>query len=336
MKQLAEIQHIESIIESYHKSDLSSKVLCQVPSDGESFPIYWLSLGNQALDLPSVTFVGGVHGLERIGSQVVLAFLETLLQRLNWDLSLVDILQGLRINFVPIINPVGMLNHTRANGQGVDLMRNASVECHEKSIWLVGGHRISPLIPWYRGKADEPMQLEAQILCDFISSEVLPAPFSLVLDCHSGFGFHDRIWFPYAKSRRQPIKHLGEICCLRKLFMQTYPYQNYHFEPQSQHYLTHGDLWDLLYQESLKDNNIFLPLTLEMGSWRWIRKNPLQLRKSLGLFHPMKQHRINRVLRRHLVLMEFLLHAAYSYSNWLSGRNIDEFRKQALESWYHE
>ncbi|PKM10917.1 MAG: hypothetical protein CVV13_11155 [Gammaproteobacteria bacterium HGW-Gammaproteobacteria-3] len=34
---------------------------------------------------------------------------------------------------------------------------------------------------------------------------------------------------------------------------------------------------------------------------------------SIGLFHPIKPHRINRVLRGHLVLMEFLLHATLSY-----------------------
>nr|WP_305907010.1 hypothetical protein [Methylomarinum sp. Ch1-1]MDP4519727.1 hypothetical protein [Methylomarinum sp. Ch1-1] len=121
---------------------------------------------------------------------------------------------------------------------------------------------------------------------------------------------------------------------MRKLFQQTYPYQNYRFEPQSQHYLTHGDLWDYLYQQSLDSDTIFLPLTLEMGSWRWIRKNPLQLRRSLGLFHPIKPHRINRVLRGHLVLMEFLLHATLSYQQWLNKSHTREMERQALALWY--
>lgn len=333
---LSELRQIETIIQQDNKHYLSSEILSQITFKNQSLPIYALSLGSTAADAPCITFVGGIHGLERIGTQVVLTFLETLLMRLHWDLTFENILQHVRIIFLPLINPAGMINHTRSNGQGVDLMRNAPVDCQEKAVWLGGGHRISRNLPWYRGKQGEPMQSEAQTLCDFITREVLPSPFSMVLDCHSGFGLHNQIWFPYAKSRIEPIKHLGEVYYLRKLFFQTYPYQNYRFEPQSQHYLTHGDLWDYLYQQSLSHKNIFLPLTLEMGSWRWIRKNPLQLRKSLGLFHPIKPHRINRVLRGHLILMEFLLHATLSYKKWLNESHTQKMARQALELWYHE
>lgn len=160
------------------------------------------------------------------------------------------------------------------------------------------------------------MEKEAQTLCDFICRELLPSPFSLVLDCHSGFGYLDRIWFPYASSRKECIDHIGEVYYLRKLFQQTYPYQNYCFEPQSQHYLTHRDLWDFLYLISLNQNKTFLPLTLEMGSWRWIRKTPMQIFNQLGMFHPIKPHRVNRVLRGHLILMEFLLQNFYSMPSY--------------------
>ncbi len=180
------------------------------------------------------------------------------------------------------------------------------------------------------------MEQEAQVLCDYIRNSVLTTPFSIVLDCHSGFGVHDRIWFPYAKSRKEPIKHLGEIYHLRKLFFQTYPYQNYCFEPQSLHYLTHGDLWDHLYLQSLSLNTVFLPLTLEMGSWRWIRKNPLQIFNLLGMFHPIKQHRLHRVLRGHLILMEFLVRATLSYQHWADHSEHQDLTQQAMELWYSE
>lgn len=329
-----ELRQIEAIIHESNPAYLRSKVLCQVPCGDDRLPVYALTLGSSAADVPCVTYVAGIHGLERIGTQVVIAFLEGLLERLKWDRVLAEILQRVRINFLPIVNPAGMLNKTRANGSGVDLMRNAPVDSHEKTILLAGGHRISSVLPWYRGKTDDPMQPEAQALCDFIARDVLPAPFSLVLDCHSGFGFHNQIWFPYARSRREPIKHLKEVCYLRNLFMQTYPHQDYLFEPQSQHYLVHGDLWDFLYLKSLGNGNIFLPLTLEMGSWRWIRKNPLQLRQLLGLYHPIKPHRLNRVLRSHLILMEFLLHATLSYQNWLNQGDAAELEQQALALWY--
>ncbi len=334
MKYLEELQKIEQILETDNQQYLTSEVLCSIPFHGAELPVYAISMGNHSPDLPSMTFVGGVHGLERIGTQIILTFLEMLLTRLQWDITFADLLQRIKINFIPLVNPVGMLNHTRSNGNGIDLMRNAPVDSEEKTVWLGGGHRISPRLPWYRGEAEKTMQAEAQCLCDYVSKHLFQSPFSLVLDCHSGFGMHNQIWFPYAKSRRQAIKNIGEVYFLRQLFFQTYPHQNYRFEPQSQHYLTHGDLWDYLYDQSLANSNIFLPLTLEIGSWRWIRKNPLQLTQSLGFFHPMKPHRISRVLRGHLILMEFLVHASLSFEKWLNASHTDLMKEQAIELWY--
>jgi len=335
LKQIPELHKIESIIKWSNKAHLSSKVLCHMPCEDDLLPMHALTLGNiKQDDVPCITYVAGIHGLERIGTQVVITFLEGLLERLEWDQVLVDLLQKVRIHMLPLVNPVGMYNNTRSNGNGIDLMRNAPVDSHEKTIWLGGGHRISPLLPWYRGKNGEAMQPEAQALCDFVTQEVFSAPFSLTLDCHSGFGYRNQIWFPYARSQLEPIKHLKEIYYLRNLFMHTYPNQDYVFEPQSRHYLVHGDLWDYLYQQSLQSNNIFLPLTLEMGSWHWIRKNPLQLRQLLGLYHPIKPHRLRRVLRSHLILMEFLLHVTLSYKKWLSKSQTPEIEKMARTLWY--
>lgn len=63
--------------------------------------------------------------------------------------------------------------------------------------------------------------------------------------------------------------------------------------------------------------SIFLPMTLEMGSWLWIRKNPRQLFTRHGIFNPIKEHRIRRVLRRHATLLEFLTRAAFGAQRWL-------------------
>ena len=54
-----------------------------------------------------------------------------------------------------------------------------------------------------------------------------------------------------------------------------------------------------------------------MGSWTWVRKNPLQGLSALGRFNPMKPHRLRRTLRRHLPLLDFLFHAAASHAAWL-------------------
>ena len=58
-------------------------------------------------------------------------------------------------------------------------------------------------------------------------------------------------------------------------------------------------------------------MTLELGSWLWIRKNPRQLLSRHGIFNPIKAHRIKRVLRRHADLLDFLTRAAYAAPSWL-------------------
>lgn len=329
---LPELAQLEQLIAGAPAA-LRVEVLTQVPHMSTKLPLYALALGNPDPGLPAMVLTGGVHGLERIGTQVVLAYLQTLLQRLPWDITLRHALQQGCIYFLPLVNPAGMANGWRANGNSVDLMRNAPVECSEGAAWLVGGQRISRLLPWHRGRQDK-MELESQALVDFIKRELFGRPFSLALDCHSGFGRTDRIWFPYAKSRQQPIAHLAEMARLRQLFLQTYPHQNYIFEPQSQHYLCHGDLWDYLYDLSAQHNTMLLPLTLEMGSWNWVRKNPFQLLSSLGMFHPVKPHRVKRVLRSHLILINFLIDATLSYRNWLPLSQPEVLLQETRALWY--
>jgi hypothetical protein len=54
-----------------------------------------------------------------------------------------------------------------------------------------------------------------------------------------------------------------------------------------------------------------------MGSWTWVKKNPRQLFSRLGIFNPILEHRQQRVLRRHLPLLEFVVRAAVSHRRWL-------------------
>jgi hypothetical protein len=285
--------------------------------------------------VPAIGFFGGVHGLERIGTEVVMAYLRSVVHRLQWDQPFRRQLESVRLLFVPIVNPGGMWLGTRANPQGVDLMRNAPVEAGERVPFLVGGQRISSALPWYRGRAGAPLEPESQALCDSVNAELLSRRFSLAIDCHSGFGAHDRVWFPYARSH-EPIAHLAEMHALKEIFFQTYSHHQYVFEPQSLQYLAHGDLWDYLYLQSLQDaQRVFLPLTLEMGSWLWIKKNPRQLFSRLGIFNPLIKHRQQRVLRRHISLLDFLARAAASQALWLPGREARAMHQaRALQEWY--
>ncbi|WP_035054582.1 M14 family zinc carboxypeptidase [Andreprevotia chitinilytica] len=335
---LPELAEFEDII-------LQSGPLLRVKQHGEvavgsaRLPLYSASLGSEKPDAPVLGFFAGVHGLERIGSQVLLAFLRSLLVRLRWDSSLQRKFETIRLVFMPLVNPAGMALGTRSNAEGVDLMRNAPIDALEKTPFLLGGHRISPKLPWYRGKPDAGMARENLALCKVVQEELFCSPFSIALDCHSGFGLCDRVWFPYAYTRT-PIQHLPEIHALKSLFDQTYPHHPYVIEPQARQYLTHGDVWDYLYQLSRQpgtgvSGRVFLPLTLELGSWLWIKKNPRQLLSLLGMFNPVVPHRRQRVLRGHLLLLEFLVRAVHDNARWLPDEieRIDHLRL-AESLWY--
>jgi hypothetical protein len=105
-----------------------------------------------------------------------------------------------------------------------------------------------------------------------------------------------------------------------ELFKKTHPYNLYKIEPQSDSYLINGDLWDYLYDKHYQKHGvsgqIFIPWTLEMGSWIWVKKNPSQIFKSTGLFNPILPHRYKRMMRRHWGLLEFFIQSTINYKNW--------------------
>lgn len=329
-----ELHELERIVES-SSPHLNVRNICEVESEGKRFPVYSLCLGNTDPNVPAVGFFAGIHGLERIGTQVLLTYLQSLLARLEWDDLLHQQLSAVRLVFMPLVNPGGMRRGTRSNPNGVDLMRNAPIDALESVPFLLSGQRISRRLPWFRGVAAAPMEIESQAVCRVVEEELLTHNFSLSLDCHSGFGVQDRIWFPHAHTV-VPIAHLAEIHALECLFDQTYPNHNYLFEPQSHQYLTHGDLWDYLYLHAAKmDQRVFLPLTLEMGSWLWIKKSPRQLLSRLGIFNPLAAHRQQRVLRRHIVWLDFLTRAACGKQHWMpAGTAREQHEHAAHVRWY--
>ncbi|WP_166254764.1 M14 family zinc carboxypeptidase [Marinobacter salicampi] len=298
-------------------------------------PLYRVDIGQADADRPALLIVGGVHGLERIGTQVVTAWMQTLANRLRWDSNLARLLEQVRIVVMPILNPGGMFLNQRCNPSGVDLMRNAPISAQDPSTFLLGGQRLSPRLPWYMGKADQEMEPENLALKGVIDEVITGRPFCLSLDCHSGFGWQDQIWFPYAY-RRRPMRRLESVFALKLLWEKVYPDHNYVMEPQSNHYLTHGDLWDYFYKRhNRQGEGTFIPLTLELGSWRWIRKRPRQLLKLEGLFNPLVPHRLQRVLRSHLLFLNFLLDATAHYNNWLPADDQTQaLRTAALLHWY--
>lgn len=332
-KTLAELDELLRIIDG-GRGRVEARIVARIAEGGGEWPVIVASLGSASPEAPAVGIFGGVHGLERIGTQVALAFLQSLVERLSWDETLAAQLESVRLVFMPLVNPAGMARRTRANANGIDLMRNAPIDSRERVAFLVGGHRISARLPWYRGRAGTPMEAESRALCDVVRAELIGRPLALALDCHSGFGLRDRIWFPHAHTR-SPFARVAEVHALLRLFEATYPAHAYVFEPQSRQYLTHGDLWDYLCVEAAAHDGVFVPLTLEMGSWRWIRKSPRQVLSRLGFFNPMPADRLQRVRRNHLLWLGFLLRAARMHAHWLpSPEERARHEREALHAWF--
>lgn len=336
-RDLAELVTLERLIS---KLSLHGRVTTEAKVDyaGLSFPIYALEFGPDDPTTPVIAFVGGVHGLERIGTGIIIEYLKTFKELLYWDNMLSHLLSQCRVIFYPMVNPGGIFAKTRSNTNSVDLMRNAPIDAdHEPKVKYVCGHRISPMLPWYRGALGEPMELEAQALCDYFKARVFPARYATSLDIHSGFGRVDRLWFPYAYSKK-PFPHHIEMFAMKRKLDQALPNHVYVVEPQSHQYATHGDLWDYLYLAFTKQNPhaTFLPLTLEMGSWLWVKKNPWQVFNPLGIFNPLLPHRTKRILRRHTSLMDFLMRITASYKRWSYPPEEKKqlYRTGALSVWY--
>src|SRR5262249_21343812 len=163
---------------------------------------------------------------------------------------------------------------------------NAPVHRDTAATPLVGGQRFSPRLPWFMGAEGAAMEPEARALVDLVERCAGDSHFAIAIDCHSGFGVIDRLWFPYARTRT-PAPHLAELYALRRLLDRTLPNHVYRVEPTARVYTIGGDLWDHLYDRAVARGRVLLPLTLEMGSWSWVRKNPTQMLTRLGRFNPM-------------------------------------------------
>eukprot|EP00899_Mesostigma_viride_P008165 jgi/Mesvir1/1734/Mv21186-RA.1 len=73
---------------------------------------------------PGVKLVGGVHGDEPLGRQLLLAFAEYLCGQYGVDDEVTRLVRGLHVFLLPALNPDGFKRHTRGNAAGRDLNRD--------------------------------------------------------------------------------------------------------------------------------------------------------------------------------------------------------------------
>lgn len=325
--------YVEKVIKKLSKfgSLFDYEVLGEVQVKGRTLPIYGLRLGAADSELPVLGVFGGVHGLEKIGTHVIVNYLNKLSSQLSWDTSLINSLEKIRIVTIPIVNPGGMYLNKRSNPNGVDLMRNAPIDAEAGGVFLGSGHRFSKKLPWFRG-TPERLEDENVILKNFVAKHMLKAPFSMALDIHSGFGWHDRLWYPYGKSLK-PFPDIRVTNVFARYLKLSHPYHKYIVEKQSDSYMIHGDMWDYMYDFhktlNAKNTNTFVPWTLELGSWSWLLRRPYRVFRASNLFHTEKNSdRYGVVMRKHWGLLDFFQRMTIHHRAWV-GQQVGE---EALDS----
>lgn len=342
LKKIPELIAFQKLIEKARLSDLDPRISidAEVEAHGQSFPVASLVLGSRDPRAPVLAVFAGVHGLERIGADVAIAWAESLVATSHWDRELEERLRKVRVVLMPLVNPAGVFAFQRANANGVDLMRNSPVRAFDPPYFL-GGQDYSSKLPWYskRVNSESEMELESRAVLGLIDREMAQSQFAMSVDIHSGFGAVDRLWFPWAKSKEAP-PYLAQIQAFKELLDVSHPNHVYRIEPQAKSYTTHGDLWDWALEKHIgaSMDDPFVPWTLELGSWLWVKKNPRQLFSSLGGFNPILPHRRKRILRRHATLLDFFLRAVANFERW--GRPGSEQEKvlysKAAAHWYQE
>jgi len=105
-KKLPELWQLEQII-SRTKHPLSVKEEASVAVAGQDLPLYSIEMTPFRAGLPTLIITAGVHGLERIGTQVLLSYIEMLLSRVSWDVVIQKQLSEMNLVFLPIVNPGG-------------------------------------------------------------------------------------------------------------------------------------------------------------------------------------------------------------------------------------
>lgn len=315
------MRHFETLLQRIYSLGPAARVeiVARVPGrDGAEHPLLRVSLGSDDPGARVLGLFGGVHGLERIGAETVITWLEILTAHAVWDRALARLLDEVRIVALPIVNPAGLVHGTRCNAQGVDLMRNAPIDAVGPVPFLLGGHRFGPWLPWFRGHRSGGLEPEAAALIEVVRSQLFPAPVAVALDVHSGFGRRDRLWYPYAKQRGGYPRE-GEALRFAALLDSTHPDNRYRVEPQSDSYTTHGDLWDHLFElhrSECPSERVFMPWTLELGSWSWAVRSP-RLPSADVLFNPPTPNHSRRTVRKHYALLDFFIRAVNSPSGWI-------------------
>ncbi len=312
VKESPEVKKIRILSEKFPEL-IKMELLDHIEHNGYRAPVYAFYIGHKPdPKLPTVAFFSCFHGVEWIGGKVLSDYIEHIVRDINWDTDARANIAKINICGIPVVNPVGRIERTRQNARGIDLMRNAPVIA-EKALFLLGGQKWSKNLPWYMG---EGIEKENQIVLNFLDENVFPSEFKITLDIHSAFLRHPRIWMPYASGKKVPDKEKKIFMEIKKYLYTIYKHHPYKYEKQTNLYSTHGDFWDYNFDNYLaKGKGTYLPLTLEISSYKWAIKNILSRWTMEAVFNPLDRRKGRDEYIKHMMIFDFIIKFAKNYQH---------------------
>ena len=304
IKEAPEIKRIRVLAEKF-PDVIKIELLDYIEHNGYRAPIYSFYIGHLPdPNLPTVAFFSCFHGVEWIGGKVLTDYIEHLIREINWDADTKAMVGKINICGIPVVNPIGRIEMTRQNAKGIDLMRNAPVIA-EKALFLLGGQKFSKNLPWYMG---ERIEKENQVVLDFLERSVFPSDFKVTLDVHSAFLRHPRVWIPYASGKQIPEKEQTIFNEIKKYLYSIYKHHPYRYEKQTKLYSTHGDFWDYNFDKHLQTGKgTYLPLTLEISSFRWAIINIFSKWTLEAIFNPLNKRKSRGEYIKHMLIFDFII-----------------------------
>lgn len=126
------IDEVNLFIDDAHDSYPSITAIEQMGTSFDGKPINALVISGNPASLepePRVRISAGIHGNEKITTEVLVRFIDYLLTEYgNSNPEIINLINSRYIVIIPVINPDGYANWTRYNSRGVDLNRNFSRE----------------------------------------------------------------------------------------------------------------------------------------------------------------------------------------------------------------
>ncbi len=126
------LDEVNRFIDDAHSANPLITAVEHVGTSVEGRPINALVISDNPSDLemePRIRISGGIHGNEKVTTEVVIRYIEYLLSEYNnSNDEITGLINSRYIVIIPVINPDGYTISTRYNANGVDLNRNFSRE----------------------------------------------------------------------------------------------------------------------------------------------------------------------------------------------------------------